>query len=189
MGTSWMFCSRFCAVTMISVNTCWFAACCAQLEPAATAPDIANARATPCRKRRIVIALPLIPFFSSGVILCAPLWIDRHNMPVSSLREGWGRHLASGVNLLTLGAIPGDRAGCPIQQRHLLYFRYTKLGGLQVGASSSESSHAKSGQMVADGAGRASSPQTPWPGRGTARHARHASRRAGGVGVDPAVGG
>src|SRR5580704_8977968 len=94
MGTSWMFCSRFCAVTMISVKTGGFAACCcAQLEPAAPAPDIANTRATPCRKgtRRIAIAPPLpsflIQFLDRGD-LSYPLWTDRHNISESSLREG-----------------------------------------------------------------------------------------------------
>jgi hypothetical protein len=36
------------------------------------------------------------------------LWTDRHNISGSSLREGWGRHLASGVNLLPLDAISED---------------------------------------------------------------------------------
>lgn len=40
-----------------------------------------------------------------------PLWAHRHNISVSSLREGCHADLASGVNLLTVGAIP-DTAPC-----------------------------------------------------------------------------
>ena len=47
------------------------------------------------------------------------LWADRHNSPLLSLREGSARHCASGVNLLTFGAIRGARAG--LQQLRLPY--------------------------------------------------------------------
>ena len=40
------------------------------------------------------------------------LWADRHNISLSSLREGFDGYLASGVNLLTVGAIPENTA-CP----------------------------------------------------------------------------
>src|SRR5712671_2445162 len=140
-----MFCSRFCAVTMISVKTGGFAACCcAQLEPVTMALDIANTRATPCRKgtRRIVIAPPYpVPYaISRGVILCHPLWTDRHSISVSSLREGLRSHLASGVNLLTLGAIPDDEPARAIHAALLVVFllRGGAARDLQVGASWSE---------------------------------------------------
>jgi hypothetical protein len=47
--------------------------------------------------------------FYFGAILCRaahPLWADCHSISLSSLREGLGRYLASGVNLLTADAIP-----------------------------------------------------------------------------------
>src|SRR5882762_8319051 len=109
-------------------------------------------------------------------------------MPVSSLREGSGEHLASDVNLLTLGAIPlhrpARRRGC----RSLLYFRNESDGGLQVGVGSSELPHEESGQMVAHGTGGAPSSQNPWPVR-RAGYARLAPRCAGGAGVGSTVGG
>src|SRR6202011_947364 len=99
------------------VNTGWFAVCCAQLEPAAMAPEIPHTRATPCRKgtRRFVIALPLAKFLIGGrrtVHRAAhPLWADRHNISLWSVREGWRRYLAPGVILLSWGAISYSRPG------------------------------------------------------------------------------
>src|ERR1700704_1017805 len=116
IGTSWMFCSRFCAVTIISFSAGWLAACCARLESAAMTPQIANTRATPCRKgtRRLVIQFPLkpVPFLGAEKPRGPTLWADRHNSSVRSLREGSSSDLASGVNLLTLGAIL-DRGDAP----------------------------------------------------------------------------
>ncbi len=59
MGTSWMFCWRFCAVTMISVSVGVVSS--AQLELTAMMPVMADTKAIPCRAsmRRLVIPLPL----------------------------------------------------------------------------------------------------------------------------------
>src|ERR1700681_3515756 len=110
MGTSWMFCWRFCAVTMISVSAGWLVVVCAQLEPAAMPPEIANTRATPWCKgtRRFVIALPLNCFLNwrgesepenhcaphplvraRGIHRAAhPLWADRHTISHRAYGKG-----------------------------------------------------------------------------------------------------
>jgi hypothetical protein len=107
------------------------------------------------------------------------LWADRHNISVSSLREGWGRHLASGVNLLTFDAIPKDEPRCSVLGTLIVAF--SQRLGLQVGARSRQNpTHEKSGQMVANGAGGA--------GR-ELRGTELAPRCAGGAGINPTIGG
>src|ERR1700726_2613109 len=81
----------------------------------------------------------------------------------------------------------------------MLYLRNDGVGNVrgkyfgnrfQVGAKSSESSHAEPGQVVANGTGGASASgaRISWRERRTG-HPRHASRCAGRIGHHPAVGG
>ena len=80
------------------------------------------------------------------------LWAVRHNN-ASSVREGCGRHRASGVNLLTLDAISPAESRRGVHMAVIVAFLQRKecMRGLQEHAGSSESRHEKSRQVAAEG--------------------------------------
>ena len=72
------------------------------------------------------------------------LWTVRHNN-ASSVREGCGRHRASGVNLLTFDAIFVAELRFAVHVAVIVAFLQRKANsGLQDDASSSKSQHEKS---------------------------------------------
>ena len=79
------------------------------------------------------------------------LWTVRHNNALS-VREGCGRHRASGVNLLTFGAISPAELLFAVHIAVIVAFLQRKANlGLQDDVSSSKSQHEESGQVAAKG--------------------------------------